>query len=172
MQGQGEKVEKRAKEMGTKKRRGQDDVVELGPKPAAESTEPRPRRWQTTPPAQDPEVIWVSLMIQKQKAWKAAQRLQIFPSSGREELHRAVVKYNRKVSPLTAYDADLNPVTADMAYESALGNESHILLLLPGGTEINEELEASVSRLLSESDSQINTIMEGEDEDEDEPDIR
>ena len=53
------------------------------------------------------------------------------------------------------YDTDLNILTP-MCFQAAIANGSNMLLLIPEKEiDINEELEASVSQLLSESDSQM-----------------
>jgi len=56
---------------------------------------------------------------------------------------------------MRVYDTDLNILTTQMCFQAALAHRSHILLLIPErDTVINEELEVSVSQLLSESDLQ------------------
>jgi hypothetical protein len=48
-----------------------------------------------------------------------------------------------------------------MCFEAAIANGSNMLLLIPGKEiDINEELVASVSRLLSEPDSQMEAGIE------------
>ena len=48
-----------------------------------------------------------------------------------------------------------------MCFQAAIANGSNILLLIPEKEiDINKELEASVSQLLSESDSQIEAGIE------------
>jgi hypothetical protein len=51
------------------------------------------------------------------------------------------------------YDTDLNILTPKICFQAMIANGSNVLLLIPGRQiDISEELEASVSRLLSESD--------------------
>ena len=48
-----------------------------------------------------------------------------------------------------------------MCFQAAIANESNMLLLIPEKEiDINEELEASISQLLSESESQMKTGIE------------
>jgi len=49
------------------------------------------------------------------------------------------------------YDTDLNILTPQMCFQAAIANRGNMLLLIPKrDIDINEELEASVSQLLSE----------------------
>jgi hypothetical protein len=67
----------------------------------------------------------------------------------------------RKKEQMRLYDRDLNILTPEMCFQAAVANRSNILLLIPErDIDINEELEASVSTLLSELDSQIETGIE------------
>jgi hypothetical protein len=62
----------------------------------------------------------------------------------------------RKRGEIRVYDTDLNILTPQMCFQAAIANGSNMLLLIPEKEiDINEELETSVSRVLSESDSQI-----------------
>jgi hypothetical protein len=71
------------------------------------------------------------------------------------------VKYIRKKEQIRVYNTDLNILTPQMCFQAAIANGSNILLLIPEREiNINEELEASVSQLLSKSDSQIEAGIE------------
>jgi len=59
------------------------------------------------------------------------------------------------------YDTDLNILTPQMCFQAAIANRKNILFLIPErDIDINEELEASVSQLLPEPDSQIDNSIE------------
>lgn len=59
------------------------------------------------------------------------------------------------------YDTNLNILTPQMCFQATIANGSNILLLIPEKEiDINEELEASASRLLSESDLQAGAGIE------------
>jgi hypothetical protein len=59
------------------------------------------------------------------------------------------------------YNTDLNILTLQMCFQAAIANGSNMLLLIPEKEiDINEELKASVSRLLSELDLQIGAGIE------------
>jgi hypothetical protein len=57
----------------------------------------------------------------------------------------------RKREQIRVYDTNLNILTLQMCFQAAIANGSNMLLLIPEKEiDINEELEASVSQLLSE----------------------
>lgn len=67
----------------------------------------------------------------------------------------------RKMEQIRVYDTDLNLLTPQMCFQAEIADGSNMLLLIPGKEiVINEELEASVSRLLSELDLQTDTDIE------------
>jgi hypothetical protein len=67
----------------------------------------------------------------------------------------------RKREQIRVYDTDLNILTPQMCFQAAIANGSSMLLLIPEKEiDINEELEASVSQLLSEPDSQMEASVE------------
>jgi hypothetical protein len=89
--------------------------------------------------------------------WRTAHRLHVY-SSDSSEVERIAVKYIRKREQIRVYDTDLNILTPQICFQAAIANRSNMLLLIPAREiDINEELEASVSQMLSESDSQIET---------------
>jgi hypothetical protein len=66
------------------------------------------------------------------------------------------VQYMRKKEQMRLYDTDLNILTPQMGFQAAIANKSNMLLLISEkDIDINEELEAPVSQLLSESESQV-----------------
>lgn len=77
-------------------------------------------------------------------------------SSDPFEVERIAVRYMRRREQIRVYDTDLNILTPQMYFEAAIANGSNMLLLIPEKEiDINEELDASVSQLLSESGSQM-----------------
>lgn len=63
---------------------------------------------------------------------------------------------------IRAYDTDLDILTPQMCFQAAIAHGSIMLLLIPEKEiDINEELEASASQLLLESDSQMETGVVG-----------
>jgi hypothetical protein len=67
----------------------------------------------------------------------------------------------RKSEQIRVCDTDLNILTPQMCFQAAVANGSNMLLLIPEKEiDINEELEASVSQLVSESDSQMEAGIE------------
>jgi hypothetical protein len=67
----------------------------------------------------------------------------------------------RKREQIRVYDTDLNILTPQMCFQAAIANGSNMLLLIPEKEiDINEELEASISQLLSGSESQMKTGIE------------
>jgi len=73
------------------------------------------------------------------------------------------VKYARKreEEQIRVYNTDLNILTPQMCFQVAIANGNNMLLLIPEKeVGINEELETSVSQLLSESTSQIEAGIE------------
>lgn len=67
----------------------------------------------------------------------------------------------RKREQIRVYDIDLNILTPQMCFQAAIVNGSNMLLLIPEKEiDINEELKAFVSQLLSESDSQMEAGVE------------
>jgi hypothetical protein len=67
----------------------------------------------------------------------------------------------RKREQIRVYNTDLNILTPQMCFQAIIANGSNMLLLIPEKEiDINKELEASVSRLLSESDSQMQADIE------------
>ncbi len=56
----------------------------------------------------------------------------------------------RKREQIRVYDTDLNILTPQICFHAAIANGSNMLLLIPEKEiDINKELEASVSQLLS-----------------------
>ena len=92
--------------------------------------------------------------VRERGVWRTAQSLLV-NSSDLSEIERIAVKYMRKKEQMRVYDTDLNILTPQMCVQAAIANRGNILLLIPErDIDINEELEASVAQLLSESDSQ------------------
>ena len=138
----------------------------------AEAARPTPRRRQVrchsllfisarsllqdaTPLAQENlGFIRITFKVWERGVWRTAQSLLI-DSSDPSKVERIAVKYMRKKEQIRLYDTDLNILTPQMCFQAAVANRSNMLLLIPEREiDINEELEASVSQLLSELDSQ------------------
>lgn len=67
----------------------------------------------------------------------------------------------REREQIRVYDTDLNILTLQMSFQAAITNGSNMLLLIPENEiDINRELEASVSQLLSELDFQMEDGIE------------
>jgi uncharacterized protein YjbI with pentapeptide repeats len=170
----GERQRRERREQG---RWEQEKTIESERGLAAESTEPRPRRRQVrlyspslisassllqdpTPLAQTPDSVWITFKVRERGVWRTAQSLHVY-SSDPSEVGRIAVKYMRKREQIRVYDTDLNILTPQMCFQAAIANGSNMLLLIPEKEiDINEELEASVSQLLSESDSQMEAGIE------------
>jgi hypothetical protein len=170
----GERQRRERREQG---RWEQEKTVESEGGLAAESTEPRPRRRQVrlyspllfsagsllqdpTPLAQTPDSVWITFKVWERGVWRTAQSLHVY-SSNPSEVERIAVKYIRKREQIRAYDTDLNILTPQMCFQAAIANGSNMLLLIPEKEiDISEELEASVSQLLSESGSQMEIGIE------------
>ncbi len=76
-------------------------------------------------------------------------------SSDPSKAERIAVKYIRKKEQIRLCHMDLNILTLPICFQAAIANGSSILLLiLDREIYINKELEACVSRLLSEVNSQ------------------
>jgi Protein of unknown function (DUF3723) len=170
----GERQRRERREQG---RSEQEKTVVLEGDLAAESTEPRPRRRQVrlyspslisasslrqdpTPLAQTPDSVWITFKVRERGVWRTAQSLHVY-SSDPSEVERIAVKYMRKREQIRAYDTDLNILTPPMCFQAAIANGSNMLLLIPEKEiDINGELEASVSQLLSGPDSQMEAGIE------------
>lgn len=62
---------------------------------------------------------------------------------------------------MVVFDTNLDILTPEMCFQAAIANGSNMLLLIPEREiNINEELEASVSQLLSRSGSQMEVDIE------------
>ena len=62
----------------------------------------------------------------------------------------------RKREQIRVYDTDLNILTPQMCFQAAIANGSNMLLLiLKKEININKELKAFISRLLSKLDLQV-----------------
>ena len=62
---------------------------------------------------------------------------------------------------MRVYDTDLNILTPQTCFQATIANKSNMLLLIPETEiDINEELQAPVSQLFSESDSQMEAGIE------------
>jgi hypothetical protein len=170
----GERQRRERREQG---RWEQEKTIELEGGLVAESTEKRPRRRQVklyslllisassllqdpTPLAQAPDSVWITFKVRERGVWRTAQSLYIY-SSDLSEIEQIAVKYIRKREQIRVYDTDLNILTPQMCFQAAIANGSNILLLIPEKEiDINKELEASVSRLLFESDLQMGAGIE------------
>lgn len=110
-----------------------------------------------TPLAQNSNVIRITFKVWERGVWRTAQS-PLVNCSDPSEIERIAVKYMRKTEQIRLYDTDLNILTPPMCFQAAIANGSNMLLLIPGREiDINEELEASVSQLLSE----VNLQKEG-----------
>ncbi|KAE8440544.1 hypothetical protein EG329_007250 [Mollisiaceae sp. DMI_Dod_QoI] len=152
----GERQRRERREQG---RWEEEKIIESEGGPVAESTNPRPRRRQDpTPPAQTPDSVWITFKIREQGGWRTAQSLLVY-SSDPSEVERIAVKYMRKREQIRVYDTDLNILTPQMCFQAAIANGSNMLLLIPEKEiDINEELEASVSHMLSEPNSEMEAV--------------
>lgn len=111
------------------------------------------------PRYQPHEDFWITFKIRERGAWRTAQTLLV-NSSDPSEVERIAVKYMRK-EQMRLYDTDLNILIPEMCFQAAIANRRNILLLIPErDIDTSEELEASVSTLLSESGSQNETGIE------------
>ncbi|PSS27714.1 hypothetical protein M430DRAFT_38457 [Amorphotheca resinae ATCC 22711] len=152
------RIERQGRERREQGRWEQEKTIESEGGLAAERTEPRPRRRQDpTPLAQTLDLVWIMFKGRERGVWRTAHRLHVY-SSDSSEVERIAVKYIRKREQIRVYDTDLNILTPQICFQAAIANRSNMLLLIPAREiDINEELEASVSQMLSESDSQIET---------------
>jgi hypothetical protein len=113
-----------------------------------------------TPLAQTPDSVWITFKVRERGVWRTTQSLHVY-SSDPSEVERIAVKYIRKREQIRVYDSQLNILTLQMCFQATIANGSNMLLLIPEKEiDINEELEASVSRLLSELDSQMEAGIE------------
>jgi hypothetical protein len=87
-------------------------------------------------------------MIRERGVWRTTRSLQVH-SPDPSEIERIAVKYMRKGMRL--YDIDLNLLTPRLCFQAAIAKGTNLLLLIPETEiDINEELEASVTQLVSE----------------------
>jgi len=104
--------------------------------------------------------VWITFKIRERGVWRTAQTLHV-DSSGPSEVERIAIKYMSKADRIRVYDIDLNILTPQVCFKAAIANRAHILLLIPErDIDINEELEAFVSQLLSEVELQMESRIE------------
>ena len=95
--------------------------------------------------------IHIKYKIRERGAWRTADRLLVDPSDP-SEVERVAKKYMRK--RIRLFDTALNILTPQECFEAALASGTNTIFLIPEAEiSINEELEASVSELASNTDS-------------------
>jgi hypothetical protein len=95
--------------------------------------------------------IRIKYKVRERGAWRMADSLLVDPSDP-SEVERVAKKYMRK--RIRLFDTALNILTPRGCWEAALADGSNTILLIPEQEiSIDEELEASVSGLASNTDS-------------------
>jgi hypothetical protein len=98
--------------------------------------------------------IRINYKVRERGVWRTANSLLVDPSDP-SEVERVAKKYMRK--RIRLFDTALNILTPRDCFEAALADETNTILLIPEAEiDIDKELEASVSELASNTDTEPN----------------
>ncbi len=96
----------------------------------------------------------ITFKIRENGAWRTDQSLLV-DYLNRTKIEKLAVEYMRREQKMRLYDTDLNILNPKACFKAAIANKRGILLVIPGREiDINEELQTSVSQLLSDVDSE------------------
>ena len=96
--------------------------------------------------------IQINYQVRERGVWRTADSLLVDPSDP-SEVERVAKKYMRK--RIRLFDTELNILTPRGCFEAALADGTNTILLIPEAEiSIDEELEASVSELVSNTNTE------------------